>query len=269
MAATDAPTAAGEQADVHALRDADQQIVAWEKRHHSLAAFRREWEAYQALTPTLSPWLVTLLSADPKARMLRLAPAPGRPCAEPGEPWVHRAAGRFRAALDTVPYTDDDPLPLDVALGRRFAHWMKGARALEVLTAAREQELTRRFAEMAPAADALGPRVHCHRDFGPWNWFVRPPDEQAPDGRLTVLDLGQARPDTWLADVVKLHAGPWRKNPALREAFFAGYGRGLSQTEEEALAACTLLHGLATLTWGARHGDSARVEEGWGILNQR
>ena len=77
----------------------------------------------------------------------------------------------------------------------------------------------------------------CHRDYTPRNWLVK-------DGVQYVIDFEHARLDVWLADLARLHLGIWPDRPDLKEAFLAGYGRQLSDTDH------AILQGVAlTATW--------------------
>ena len=78
----------------------------------------------------------------------------------------------------------------------------------------------------------LGPRVPAvasHGDFQPRNWIWDP-----GSGLLGVIDWERAEPAAVVRDLARLEYGPWDRRPDLREQFFAGYGRALTITVEEA-----------------------------------
>jgi len=92
-------------------------------------------------------------------------------------------------------------------------------------------------------------RVWCHRDFTPSNWLWEPSQQQ-----LSVIDFEHSRPDTPWADLQKLEATAFVHHPAARVLFYEGYG---TPAEPSHRAAFVAWHGLATITWGRRHRDSA------------
>jgi Ser/Thr protein kinase RdoA (MazF antagonist) len=162
---------------------------------------------------------------------------------------VHRAAGRFLAALHRLEPSHDDPLPLAEALVRRTQAWLGRAPL--------EPEQVQIVAEHGPCLDLFANerRVACHRDFAPNNWLW--------DGEtLTVLDFEHARPDLALVDLAKLCVGSWSQQPDSASAFFAGYGRIASDLERRQLRAVVVLHGVASLAWGHGRGDADLVREG-------
>src|SRR5690606_15377580 len=115
--------------------------------------------------------------------------------------------------------------------------------------------------EALPALATLS-RVRCHRDYTPRNWLAR------EGGELVVLDFEHARPDLGVADLERLWGGEWRREPALREAFLAGYGRDLTADEEETLRRVAALGGLTTGLWARGRADAASEAHGRGGLRR-
>ncbi|PRP94257.1 phosphotransferase enzyme family protein [Enhygromyxa salina] len=195
-----------------------------------------------------------LLAADASLRTIittRVAGEPGPPALAE----VHRAAGRCLAALHRLPIADDDPMPLADALAQRHRAWSRAcADALDP----GEQQVVRDLAPSAALFDDAQ-RVPCHRDFTPDNWLW--------DGRtLALVDFEHARHDLALVDLAKLVADSWATDPALELAFFEGYGRPLSARECTQLRSALMLHGVASLAWGLRHGDPSFVALGRRVL---
>src|SRR5690606_41865596 len=87
-------------------------------------------------------------------------------------------------------------------------------------------------------------------------------------GVLVVLASGPARPDLGVADLERLWVGEWRREPALREGFLAGYGRDLTADEEETLRRVAALGGLTTVVWAREHADAAVEAHGWDVLRR-
>jgi len=179
---------------------------------------------------------------------------------EPSGPAAHdlRArAGAFLRALHDLPFADPDPVPLDEAYARRLAAWSERARG--VVPDAVVADVGAALTEALPALATLS-RVRCHRDYTPRNWLAR------EGGELVVLDFEHARPDLGVADLERLWVGEWRREPALREAFLAGYGRDLTADEEETLRRVAALGGLTTVVWAREHADAAFEAHGWDVL---
>jgi len=209
-------------------------------RHAPLAA--REAHALRrwSTRPALAACLPRVLGHQPSEGWLLLSEVEGAPGTK--LEGAHRlamfeAAGRFRRELDSLRLDDDerDPLPLTRAWIRRVDRTLE--RAAAHLTPAKRQSLRDR---LDPSAWSTATRSWCHRDFAPHNWRW--------DGLgLGVLDLGQARPDVWISDLVKLEVGPWRQDPRTRAAFMRGLGRDLSLTEQEWLAQAVVLWEVGSL----------------------
>ncbi|HVH99274.1 MAG TPA: aminoglycoside phosphotransferase family protein [Enhygromyxa sp.] len=218
---------------------------AYEQEHRALS---RWFGAQERLGGARVP---KLIAAAPELAALILERLPGTALDNDAEaaPDVHRAAGRFLAALHQLPWVDDDPLPLADALVRRTGAWLRQAPL--------EPEQARVVERHGPRPELFSGarRVPCHRDFAPRNWLW-------DGGRLSVLDFEHARSDLALVDMTKLCVGAWSQRPALAAAFFAGYGRSPSDLEREQLRALVVLHGVASLAWGHARDDVELITEG-------
>ncbi|MFJ8637395.1 hypothetical protein [Streptomyces sp. NPDC093568] len=80
------------------------------------------------------------------------------------------------------------------------------------------------------------------------------------------MDLERARPHAAVADVVLLACGPWVGRPDLEQAFWDGYGRGLTGEEERALRCLSALDAASAISWGVPNGDHEIVERGRATL---
>lgn len=183
--------------------------------------------------------------------------------ADPEQPTVQRSAGRFLRALHEVP-AEGDPMPWHEALRRRRTAWIERARGRVADIWLERFEAHFDDAAVEAVASVSASRVWCHRDYEATNWRI-----DADGGRFRVLDFGQARPDAWLADFVKLAESTWVDVPATRVAFFEGYGRTLDEPERDALERLGLLHGLQTLAWALDKGDDHLRRVGEDILTRR
>lgn len=240
---------------------------AFLKLHRTADKWRRERTILERLAePPATPVPVPeVLAAQAEGHALLLGACPGglassRSWSPADERQLHEHAGRLRRRLDAVPVDDDDVLPLPEAMKRRLRAWLERARP--TLAAPLVQAVETAF---DPRCFEGAVRRWSHRDLAPHNWIVEP---TATGLRLRVIDFGQARPDVWLVDVLKLWDGPWVRDPTLADAFWRGYGRRPSPLERAQLRALALLHGLATATWADRHGHAALSAHGRAVLTR-
>lgn len=244
---------------------AHSEVLAYLKLHHVADKWRRERTILARLAESPAAAVPELLAAQEDGGALLLRACPGQlasSCTLTPEQQssLHEQAGRLRRRLDTVPVDDDDALPVPAALQRRMHAWIERARARLP-----ERLLGRVHAAFDPSAFEGSARRWSHRDLAPHNWIVA----RRPSGpQLAVIDFGQARPDVWLVDALKLWDGPWVHEPALAAAFWAGYGRQPSPSERHQLHQLALLHGLATATWGDRHDHAALGSHGRAVLTR-
>ncbi len=245
--------------------DDDGRVLAYLKLHRVGDQWRRERAILEQLAVPPKVGVPTVLAGDEARRVLLLSALPGTPAdRSPGDlAWqrsLHRQAGCLRRRLDAVPVDEDDPTPLTDAIVARYRAWRDRARSHL------EPELLNRVERsIDPDAFAGAVRRWCHRDLAPNNWIVH----ERPDGpRLGVIDFGHARPDVWLVDVLKLWDDAWVEHPALEEAFWDGYGHRPTPPERRQLQQLAILHGLATATWGDRHGDGPRSRHGRAVLTR-
>ncbi|MCA9707376.1 MAG: aminoglycoside phosphotransferase family protein [Myxococcales bacterium] len=244
---------------------AEGQVIAYLKQHRVSDKWRRERAILEQLARPPAAPVPVVLGAEPAQRVLLLSVLDGAPAeavrtTAAQRRALHTQAGRLRRRLDAVPVDEPDPTPLPEAIARRQRAW--GERARPHLPAALLARVRRAFEVACFEGQA---RRWCHRDLAPHNWLYDP----GPGGpRLGVVDFGQARPDDWLVDVLKLWDRSWVQQPDLADAFWAGYGRRLDPAEVHRLRQLALLHGLATATWGHRHGDRALAEHGHATLER-
>lgn len=98
-----------------------------------------------------------------------------------------------------------------------------------------------------------------HSDYSPRNWVI---DRSANGLRLGLIDWERARPGYWLEDVFRMVADHWRHEPAMRPAFYQGYGRFPSAREEHQLKQIALVNAVGAVPWAAEHGDADFAEFG-------
>ncbi len=230
-----------------------------------------KWRRERAMLARLHAWHPPLaqvttpavLASDAPRHALLLSALPGLPASDQAlglehRRALHRHAGRFRRRLDAVQLDADDPVPLADAIAQRMH--AACARARSTL----DPSLLRRTeAALSPECFDGAQRRWCHRDFAPHNWIV---STQTDPTTLGVIDFGQARPDAWLVDVLKLWDGPWLAEPTLADAFWQGYGRRLEPLERTQLRQLAMLHGLTTAAWGDQHRHAPLSRHGRAVL---
>jgi Ser/Thr protein kinase RdoA (MazF antagonist) len=119
----------------------------------------------------------------------------------------------------------------------------------EELNFARDR--TREIAMLPP-----WPRVPCHGDYKPTNWLVD------AAGVLRVVDFGLARWHVPAFDLTRLCLGPWWGRPQLASAFLEGYGRALTEEEEQYLKLILVSHAVIAIRYGKAQRFSDREEFG-------
>lgn len=249
-------------------RKFDQELTAYRDWLPALAAggggspvSARGW-AWVGAPGVRTPRLLAHRVEHPRALVLSWEEGAVLEGARPGrreELGLRERAGAFLRALHDLPHDDVDPVPLSDAYASRLDAWSRRSRG--VVPEAVVANVRAAVAEALPALSKEA-RVRCHRDYTARNWLV------AADGALVVIDLEHARPDLRVADLERLWHGEWRRDPALREAFLAGYGRELSAEEEETLRRLSALGALSTVVWAREHGDAAFEGHGWAALRR-
>ncbi|WP_051478409.1 aminoglycoside phosphotransferase family protein [Arthrobacter sp. H5] len=97
--------------------------------------------------------------------------------------------------------------------------------------------------------------VLTHGDYQPRNWLIE-------DGIVCVIDFGRADVRPWVSDLVRLKNQQWIGRPDLQEAFMAGYGQALTETDAKVFAAESILQAVGTVVWAHDVGDGDFEEVG-------
>ncbi|MBO0834193.1 MAG: aminoglycoside phosphotransferase family protein [Actinobacteria bacterium] len=224
------------------LRDA--RGVSWfAKRHRERDRYEAEVSAYREWVPALGGHAPRLHAADDLRSAIIVSAVPGEPVPWPAadlwaltdtrrlaEEVLQREAGvLLRRLHDAQP-----PLPWDNLGADKIAEFDALMPMASQLLGKRDLALARAAVETLSGLPFPG-QVPCHRDYTPRNWLVK-------NGVQYVIDFEHARLDVWLADLARLHLGIWSDRPDLKDAFLAGYGRQLSDTDR------AILKGVAALT---------------------
>jgi aminoglycoside phosphotransferase len=218
------------------------------KQPSDQARFSRELHAYETVLGAFGDQVPRLVGSSGSARCLLFSALPGelaRGGARAADPEVHRQAGEFLARL----HASLPPEPA-VGMGEGLAD-----RRVEMLRRATGLIGTGQLAFLHRATEPLelpNPMtVLCHLDFWTRNWMV----DHA--GTLRVFDFGQAGRDLAVRDFGLLARHAWLVNPDLQDAFFAGYGRRLTEAEQRTTDGFVALSVLRAILRAHNRGDRA------------
>ena len=114
--------------------------------------------------------------------------------------------------------------------------------------------------ELIPAFEGEHP-VPCHRDYCAANWLVS--EEGTWAG---VIDFEFAHWDVRVADFSRDPNWSWILRPDLTDAFFEGYGHGLTCTEEQQLLVAHTEYAHSAILWGHDHAFYGFEQEGRNAL---
>ena len=231
------------------------------KLHRIKERFRREHRAYVTWTTVLGHQAPRLIAADKDMGALLLTALPGKP-ADSIAPFTqeelaaHRGAGRLLHH-----FHEAQPPRLDTHIGPELAQRLRGwiDRADGLLSASERRTLQRH----ARALDTAGPleTTVCHLDFQPRNWALH-------RGTVHLLDFEHTRVDVRVRDLTRLHYRHWARRPELREAFFTGYGRELTNPECEILRHFGAIEATTSLVRAQDTEDNDLAAHGRRVLSQ-
>ncbi|MEY9846150.1 L-amino acid N-acyltransferase YncA [Streptacidiphilus sp. BW17] len=223
------------------------------KRHNNRLMFDRETRAYDEFVPALGARRTARLAGrNPEGLLIVTRAVKGLPLSvaqlDPVlEREAYRQAGVLAARLHGQHPPEDAvhaPTPWDVQ--RR--------RALDLaLDLALPAEDVAVLAAATAAPPPVLPVAVCHGDYSPRNWLV----ERADAGlRLRVIDFERTSVEEPVRhDLMRVLYQLTPGRPALREAFFDGYGRTLSAEEESACRGWAAIDCPSALKWAREHQD--------------
>jgi Ser/Thr protein kinase RdoA (MazF antagonist) len=238
------------------VRDArSQEYVV--KQHGSRPKHDREVHAYQHWTAALGPAAPRLIAADSATMTIVITTLPGQPCSgDPTAAMHHQAGALLRRFHDTEPARE---LPwFSGWLDDRIRHWTSQAKTL--LSGEDATVVDSHLAALTMIGVPRG--VPCHLDFQPRNWLV---DESE---NLALIDFEHARTDLPARDFVRLRFRVWPSRPDLQDAFFDGYGRRLTDAEDELVRHLGALDALTALARGRQTGDPTLTTSAHTTLGQ-
>ena len=238
------------------VRDArGQEFVV--KQHRSRSKHDREVNAYRHWTAALGSSAARLIAADGTAMAMAITALPGEPCSGEYTTAAHHQAGALLRRLHDAERARDLPW-FPGWLDDRVRHWT--SQADNLLSAKDHAIIDGHLSALATVGIPRG--VPCHLDFQPRNWLLD------TSGNLALIDFEHARTDLPARDFVRLRFRVWASRPDLQEAFFDGYGRRLTDAEDEAVWHLGALDALTALVRGRQCGDPALITSGHATLSQ-
>jgi len=222
------------------------------KQHQQPRRFRQEVRFYQRWIAPIAHAAPSLMAASHEAvSTVILSKVEGEP-AEASDRMViderrlFKQAGRLLRALHEQPLHDDDSQPLDRAMRMRLDATTERAEGIV------HAETIERVRAIVGKSDALreASRVPCHRDYLPRNWLLSPVPDTRDVFNFGIIDFDHGRPDARVADFAPLFQAVDPDRTDLLDAFFDGYGRPLTNSEQCQLRHLALIHALGTIIWG-------------------
>ncbi|QSB13414.1 phosphotransferase [Natronosporangium hydrolyticum] len=166
------------------------------------------------------------------------------------DPAIYRQAGELLALLHTQLAIIDDEY--EQRMNDRSLRWLDGPHRIEAAVVRRLR------AEIATWPTPPAALVPTHGDWQPRNWLIH-------DGVVSVIDFGRAAlrlPDT---DFARLAVQDFRRDPALEQAFLAGYGadpRRADPRQPDAWRRTLVREAIGTAAWAYQVGDERFEAQG-------
>lgn len=228
------------------------------KQHLTRLLYEREVNAYRRWTSALGSSAPTLIATDGPAMITITSALPGR---SPGPadltaPAYRQAGALLRRFHEAEPASDLTWFP--GWLQERASHWSSRAGPLLPTTDVRV------IHSHLDALSQMGiPRGGpCHLDFQPRNWLI------GNTGDVSLIDFEHARTDLPVRDLVRLRFRAWAGQPHLRDAFLDGYGRPLTQAEDQLIWHLGAIDALTALARGHENSDPQLTAAGRATLRQ-
>lgn len=232
------------------------------KQHQDAGRFAQEVRAYITHLSEMRDITASLVAHDVESRTLLLSYLPGRDCdgisvsPEEGALVHHRAGAALRRLHSSSPESRTGVVGSDIA--GRMGEWIARADQAGIVPLDDRRRLHTYALRLSTTAME---GAICHLDYQPRNWRLHR-DE------LFIVDFEHTRPDARVRDFARLEHRHWARHPALRSAFFTGYGRALSDAEEDLLRLFGALEAVTALVRGHEIGDTALFTHGQALLRR-
>ncbi|WP_259294662.1 aminoglycoside phosphotransferase family protein [Streptomyces canus] len=240
------------------------------KRSPSTTDYEREIQGYAYASRALAPHEAPrLLAADTDLQVIMTSLQPGDvvrglPLQAAAERRVYELAGALlrRWHDHSAPASDQNLADTRASMSDQAQEATAClASTAEHLDTA-QRKLVQCVAEELPQLTSGLPTVFRHGDYSTRNWMWHPTHGHG------VIDFAMSAPGLAVEEFVWLCGAVWVVRPDLKAAYFSGYGRPLSDTEEWVLRLLTTRLGVSYLNSGLTKHESALVERGHLILTR-
>ncbi|MBT2507004.1 aminoglycoside phosphotransferase family protein [Streptomyces sp. ISL-98] len=211
-----------------------------------------------------------LLAADPGLKAIMSSPLPGKvvrglPLEKEVELRVHEDAGRLlrRWHDQSDPGSEQDRQDLRAAMREQAQEAAACLESTAEHLSAEQRTLVEAVSRELPELAEQLPLVYQHGDYSTRNWLW-----DAESGHHGVIDFSMAHHGPAVEEFVWLCGAVWATRPDLKAAYFAGYGRPLSDTEERLLRLLTTRLGVSYLNSGLVKERVDLVERGHLVLDR-
>lgn len=232
--------------------------TAWiVKQVRDPGVFESEVHALRSWAPRLGEGLApALVAAAADRAVMVMDRLPGESgTADTAE--EYRQAGRLIRRLHDAGDTAPDP-DCPARAAERVDRWV---RRLPGVVDGPSLDFVRAQIRLMDSMDPVrkGP---IHNDNQPRNWLTD------SNGTVRIIDFGKAKVDVQVRDFERLRYREWTARPELRDAFFDGYGRALTDHEEGMLACIAAVSALTTILWARAHAAASFELEGRRLLDR-
>ncbi|MFG2463382.1 aminoglycoside phosphotransferase family protein [Streptomyces sp. NPDC048523] len=210
-----------------------------------------------------------LIASDPDLQAIMTSRQPGDvvrglPLEVGEERRVHELAGHLlrRWHDHSEPTSDQDRENIRASMANQAE---EAAACLESTAGHLDNEqraLVRCVSRELPQLAETVPAVYRHGDYSTRNWMWHPEHGHG------VIDFEMSAPGIAVEEFVWLCGAVWVVRPDLKAAYFSGYGRPLSDTEERVLRLLTTRLGVSYLNTGLTKQQPELVERGHLILTR-
>ncbi|MFJ6898259.1 phosphotransferase [Streptomyces hokutonensis] len=229
------------------------------KQHTGRTRYVQEVHAYRTWAPHLTGHVPELVGSHDSTRTLLVTALSGTSANAviPGsseEELAHYEAGRVLRLLHQATL-----IPRSGAIGPdladRLAGWIQRADEAGLISAVERLLLS---AHRDVLKGTLMDSAACHLDYQPRNWNI--------GEFFGMYDLEHMRRDARIRDFARLEFRRWQAAGQLRDAFYSGYGRRPTDTEQRLLESFGAIEAVTALVRGNEQQDLALTAHGRTVL---